>query len=259
VGAAPRVAAGLTARRAVLYAALLLGAALFLAPIVPALWEVLSIPYGTAVLNSIAISVIFTVVSTASSALAGFAFARRRIWWKEALFVVVLTTMMVPWIVLLIPQFVFFYRLGLTNTWWPWVLWSIQGMPLQIFLFRQFFASFPRELEDAAETDGSSRFRIFWEIFLPNSKPVIAVAATWAFIFVWGDFLTQDLLYISDPNSTLVVRLVRDIGVSQGFGGQPDLAGAVGGLALYSLPPIVLFLLVQRHILHGIAMTGLKR
>lgn len=245
-------------RRLVLYSALVLGAALFLTPILPALWGVFSVPYAAAALNSIAISVIFTVGSTLSSALAGFAFARQRVWWKEILFLIVLGTMMVPWIVLLIPQFVFFFRLGLTNTWWPWVLWSIQGMPLQIFLFRQFFAGFPRELEDAAEVDGSSRFRIFWDIFLPNSKPVIAVAAVWAFVFVWGDFLTQDLLYISDPNGTLVVRLVRDIGLSQGFGGAPDLAGAVAGLALYALPPVVLFLLVQRYIIQGIAMTGLK-
>jgi multiple sugar transport system permease protein len=247
-------------RRGGLYAAVVLGSALFLTPIVPALWGLVSIPYGYAALNSIAISVVFTGVSTFSSALAGFALARQRVWWKEIVFVIVLATMMVPWIVLLIPQFVFFYRLGLTNTWWPWVLWSIQGMPLQIFLFRQFFANFPRELEDAGEMDGSSRFRIFWEIFLPNSKPVIAVAATWAFIFVWGDFLTQDLLYLSDPNSTLVVRLVRDLGLDQqGFGGSPDLAGSAAGLALYSVPPIVLFLLVQRHIVQGIAMTGLKR
>jgi multiple sugar transport system permease protein len=241
------------------YAALGSGGALFLAPIVPAVWGVFSIPYGAAALNSIAISVIFTAISTFSSALAGFGFARQRVWWKDVLFVAVLGTMMVPWIVLLIPQFVFFYRLGLTNTWWPWVLWSIQGMPLQIFLFRQFFATFPRELEDAAEIDGTGRFRIFWEIFLPNAKPVVAVAATWAFLFVWGDFLTQDLLYVSDPNGTLVVRLVRDIGINQGFGGRPDLAGAVGGLALYSLPPIVLFLFVQRYIVQGIALTGLKR
>ncbi len=249
-------------KRAGLYAALGLGAALFLTPLLPAVWGVLSIPYGAAALNSIAIGVIFTAVSTLSSALAGFGFARQRVWWKEILFIFVLGTMMVPWIVLLIPQFVFFFRLGLTNTWWPWVLWSIQGMPLQIFLFRQFFANFPRDLEDAAEIDGSSRFRIFWDIFLPNSKPVIAVAATWAFIFVWGDFLTQDLLYISDPNGTLVVRLVRDVGLYQAyaaFGGQPGLTGSVAGLALYALPPIVLFLYVQRYIVQGIAMTGLKR
>lgn len=246
-------------RRVALYIALGVCAALFFTPIAVALRDVFSFGYGAAALNSIAISVIFTVISTASSALAGFAFARQRVWWKEILFLFVLGTMMVPWIVILIPQFVFFFRLGLTNTWWPWVLWSIQGMPLQIFLFRQFFASFPRELEDAAEVDGSSRLRVFWDIFLPNSKPVIAVAATWAFLFVWGDFLTQDLLYISDPHGTLVVRLAREIGYSaQGFGGGAGLVGSAGGLALYSVPPIVLFLLVQRYIVQGIAMTGLK-
>ena len=114
---------------------------------------------------------------------------------------------MVPWIVTMIPQYVIFYRLHLINTPWPWVLWGIQGTPLQIFLFRQFYATFPRELEDAAAIDGSGRLRIFFDIFVPNSKPVIAIAAVWAFILVWGDYLTQDLFYLIDPNGTLLTRI----------------------------------------------------
>jgi ABC-type glycerol-3-phosphate transport system permease component len=157
----------------------------------------------------------------------------------------------VPWIVTMIPQFVIFYRLHLINTPWPWVLWGLQGTPLQIFIFRQFYASFPRELEDAAAIDGSGRLRIFWDIFVPNSKPIIAVAAVWAFILVWGDYLTQDLFFLLDPNGTLLTRITDVLpSTTQTFPTLP--------LALYALPPIVFFLFVQRYITQSVVRTGIK-
>jgi ABC-type glycerol-3-phosphate transport system permease component len=131
------------------------------------------------------------------------------------------------------------------------VLWGIQGTPLQIFLFRQFYATFPRELEDAAAIDGSGRLRIFWDIFVPNSKPIIAVAAVWAFILVWGDYLTQDLFYLLDPNGTLLTR-IADFLPSQ-TGSLPSLS-----LALYALPPLVFFVVVQRYITQSVVRTGIK-
>jgi ABC-type glycerol-3-phosphate transport system permease component len=172
------------------------------------------------------------------------------VWWKNVIFLCVLSTLMVPWIVPLIPQYVLFYRLHLVGTPWPWVLWGIQGTPLQIFLFRQFFASFPRELEDAAAIDGSGRLRIFWDIFVPNSKPVIAVAAVWAFILVWGDYLTQDLFFVLDPNGTLLTRITDTVNVNGDVSSLP--------LALYALPPIVFFVLVQRYITQSVIATGIK-
>jgi len=157
----------------------------------------------------------------------------------------------VPWIVTMIPQYVLFYRLHLVNTPWPWVLWGIQGTPLQIFLFRQFYATFPRELEDAAAIDGSGRLRIFWDIFVPNSKPVIAIASVWAFILVWSDYLTQDLFYLLDRNGTLLTRITNLFA----FGGSvSDLP-----LALYALPPVIFFVVVQRYITQTvITTTGVK-
>jgi multiple sugar transport system permease protein len=204
-----------------------------------------------ALLNSLTIAISFTVLSTASAALAGFAFARHRVWWKNVVFLFVLSTLMVPWIVTMIPQFVIFYRLHLINTPWPWVLWGIQGTPLQIFLFRQFYASFPRELEDAAAIDGSGRLRIFWDIFVPNSKPVIAVAAVWGFILVWGDYLTQDLFYLLDSNGTLLTRIADYLPSAEAP--LPSLS-----LALYALPPILLFVFVQRYITQSVVRTGIK-
>jgi ABC-type glycerol-3-phosphate transport system permease component len=230
---------------------LLLGAVVFAGPVVLGLGHLTNTIWGMALFNSLVIAISFTVLSTASAALAGFAFARHRVWWKNVIFLFVLSTLMVPWIVTMIPQFVIFYRLHLINTPWPWVLWGLQGTPLQIFIFRQFYASFPRELEDAAAIDGSGRLRIFWDIFVPNSKPVIAVAAVWAFILVWGDYLTQNLFFLLDPNGTLLTRITDVLpNTAQVF---PTLA-----LVLYALPPIVFFLFVQRFITQSIVRTRIR-
>jgi len=218
-------------------------------PVVLGLVHLARFAYGMALVNSLVIALAFTTLSTASAALAGFALARSRVWWRNVVFVLVLSTLMVPWVVTLIPQYVLLYRLHLVNTPWPWVLWGIQGTPIQIFLFRQFYAGFPRELEDAAAIDGSGRLRIFWDIFVPNSKPVIAVAALWAFVLVWGDYLTQDLFYLLDRNGTLLTR-ITDL-VVFGGAGEANLP-----LVLYALPPLVLFVLVQRSVVRNALAPG---
>jgi multiple sugar transport system permease protein len=230
---------------------LLLSAAVFVGPLVLGLGHLARVPWGGALVNSLVIATAFTVLSTASAALAGFAFARRRVWWKNVVFLFVLSTLMVPWIVTMIPQYVIFYRLHLINTPWPWLLWGLQGTPLQIFLFRQFYATFPRELEDAAAIDGSGRLRIFWDIFVPNSKPVIAVASVWAFILVWGDYLTQDLFFVGDRNGTLLTRVADTL--SAGDGTLSTLP-----LALYAIPPIVFFVIAQRYITQTLVTTGIR-
>jgi multiple sugar transport system permease protein len=230
---------------------LFVSAIVFAGPILLGLGHLARVPWGGALFNSLVIAGAFTALSTASAALAGFAFARRRVWWKNVVFLFVLSTLMVPWIVTLIPQYVIFYRFHLINTPWPWVLWGLQGTPLQIFLFRQFYATFPRELEDAAAIDGSGRLRIFWDIFVPNSKPVIAVCAVWAFILIWGDFLTQDLFFILDPNGTLLTRITTTLTVG-------DATLSTLPLALYALPPLVFFLLVQRYITQTVVPSGVR-
>ncbi len=231
---------------------LLVGAVVFVGPIVVGLGHLARFPFGMALFNSLVIACSFTALSTVSAALAGFAFARNRVWWKNIVFLFVLSTLMVPWVVTMIPQYVVFYRLHLINTPWPWVLWGIQGTPLQIFIFRQFYASFPRELEDAAALDGSGRLRIFWDIFVPNSKPVIAIASLWAFILVWGDFLTQDLFFLLDRNGTLLTRITGLLALD---------GGALSSLplALYALPPVIFFVVVQRYIAQTVlTTTGIK-
>ena len=151
-------------------------------------------PFFKLAWNTLQIALPSTILTVLSSALAGFAFARLNAPGKRVLFILVLSMLLVPRMVTTIPNFMLFSKLGLTNTYWPWILWGISGSSFNIFLFRQFFAAVPKDLEDAAEVDGCSRFRIFWQIFLPVSGPVIATAAIFHFQWVWGDWFTPNIL-----------------------------------------------------------------
>jgi multiple sugar transport system permease protein len=210
--------------------------------------------FGRFATNSLVLATSFTVLVVASSALVGYGFARHRGPGREALFIIVLATMMVPAIVLFVPQFVMFAKLGLTNTYWPWILWGLSASPFHIFLFRQFFAQFPRELEDAAEVDGAGPLRIFLQIFVPNSGPVLAASAIFAFLWVWGDYLYPILLLTAD-NTTLAVKLATAYVDARN---NPLQTVTMAGIVLYVLPLVAIFFLAQKFIIRGIVTTGLR-
>ncbi len=161
---------------------------------------------------------------------------------------------MIPSIVTVIPQFIVFSRLHLTNTYWPWILWGLAASPFHIFLFRQFFASIPRELEDAAEVDGCSPFRIFWQIFLPNAKPALATSFLFNFVGVWGDYFTP-LIFLSDEKTTLAVKLVRAYTDPQG---HVLITTTLAACVIYTLPLVILFFLGQKYLTRGVVTSGLK-
>ncbi len=131
---------------------------------------VTDINFAAYTVNSLLLSTLYATLVTFSSAAVGFGFARLRGRGKRALFVVVLSTMMIPQILTLIPTYVLFARIGLVNTYWPWVLWGLSASPYLVFLFRQFFAAIPAELEDAAIIDGCGYGRIFL-VDLPAAVP----------------------------------------------------------------------------------------
>src|SRR5262249_9444310 len=163
-------------------------------------------PYLRHFWNSTVLAGSYTVLVVLSSAAAGFGFSRHRgVPGRDLLFAVLLATMMVPQLVTLVPQYMLFSELGLLNPSWPWILWGAHGSAFHIFLFRQFFASIPRDLEDAAEVDGCGKFRIFWQIFLPNALPAVCASAIFSFTWVWGDWLYPKL-FLNDQITTLAVR-----------------------------------------------------
>jgi len=212
------------------------------------------IPFFNYVRNSLVLGASFTTLCVMSSSLAGYAFARIQAPGKNLLFSIVIALLMIPAIVTVIPQFVIFSQLGLTGTYWPWVLWGIGGSSFHIFLFRQFFMAFPRELEEAAELDGCSPFRVFLEIFLPNAQPVLATSAILNFMWVWSDWFNP-LIFLSDANTTLAVKLNYAYVTPQGQQLTPVVLAAC---VLYVLAPVAMFFFGQKYILQGVVTTGLK-
>lgn len=210
--------------------------------------------YGKYAFNSAFLATMSAILTVTTSSLVGFGFARIEAPGRGRLFGIVVALLMVPNIVYVIPQFVVYARLNLVGTWWPWVLGGLAASPFHIFLFRQFFMNFPKELEEAAEVDGCSLFRIYWQIFLPNAKAALAVSFILVWVWVWGDWFTP-LIYLNNENTTLAVQLTR------GYvdpSGNPLITLSMAGSVLYILPPIIMFFLGQKQILEGVVTSGLK-
>jgi ABC-type glycerol-3-phosphate transport system permease component len=217
-------------------------------------YAVTLIPYWTYAWRSTFLAVTFSTLTVLTSSMAGYAFSRVRAPGRDFLFGIVLALLIVPGIVTTIPQFIVFSRLGLVNTYWPWVLWGISASPFHIFLFRQFFSTIPRQLEDAAEVDGAGQLRIYASLFLPNSMPVIATSFIFNFSWTWSDWFGP-LIYLNEEKTTLAVKLTRGYQNPQGFTMvMPQLAAAV----IYTIPLILLFFIGQRYIIQGVVTSGIK-
>ncbi|MBK4348644.1 carbohydrate ABC transporter permease [Lacisediminihabitans changchengi] len=204
--------------------------------------------------NSLLLSLITSVLSTASSAFVGFAFARMRAPGQRALFNVVIATMMIPAIATLIPTYVLFSRIGLVGTYWPWVLWGLAGTPYLIFLFRQFFSTIPLELEDAAIIDGAGWIRTFVQVFLPLARPAILTSMLLSFTWTWGDYLAPSLLLNYD-NTTLSVATAAGYLDAHGSGILTLQAAAA---VMYIAPIIVIFLFTQRYFMGSAVGSSVK-
>ena len=194
-----------------------------------------------------------TAGTLVTASLAAYAFARLRFPLREPLFLLVLSTIMLPSIVTLIPTFIVFRTLGWIDTFMPLIvpLW-FGGGAFNIFLFRQFFMTIPLELDEAARIDGASNFRIYWGVILPLSKPVLATIAVFAFIHHWNDFF-EPLIYLQSPeNWTMAIGL-------RGFRGlySTEWNLMMAASTAMILPLLILFFFAQRYFVSGIQMSGL--
>lgn len=204
--------------------------------------------------NSLILSTVHATLVTLSSAMVGFGFARLKGWGKRPLFIVMLSSMMLPSIVTLFPTYAIFARVGLVGTYWPWVLWGIAGSPYLIFLFRQFFMAIPTALEEAAVLDGCGYGRIFLQIFLPLSTPAVVTAFLLSFMWVWGDYITPSLL-LNINNTTLAVAV--SVSYVDAHGNAVATVQAAGSL-LYMVPEMVLFFFAQRYFVRSVVTSGIK-
>ena len=212
-------------------------------------------PFVQVALRTAILALSTAALSAFISSMVGYAFARyNEVKGNKQLFGLVIAMLIVPFIVILIPQFILYARLKLTNTYWPWILGALAGSPYNIFMFRQFFLNFPKDLEDAAEIDGCNAFQVYWKIFLPNSKPVIATVLIFGFMGVWGDYLMPSI-YLNASKTLLGVTLATAFKNPQGIDLRTiSLAASV----IYVLPMIIVFFFGQKHILKGVVTSGLK-
>jgi multiple sugar transport system permease protein len=269
------------AKKVLAYAVLCLAAAVFLLPLFWMLssslkpeWQVLAnppvwlpspprwenyrealtyLPFGRYALNTLIISLGAIVGHVLSCTLVAYAFARLRAPGKNFMFLLVLSTLMLPYPVTMVPLFALFNQLGWINTFLPLIVPAFFGNAFYIFLLRQYFLTLPPELEDAARMDGANTLQVLWRVILPISTPALATVVIFTFQATWNDFL-QPLIYLQDQSHytlTLGLNFFRG-----SF--QVNWAYLMAASLVVVLPVVIVFFLAQRLFIQGIAMTGMK-
>jgi multiple sugar transport system permease protein len=218
-------------------------------------WHAMTVSFTQFFLNSTLITVLSVIGNVISCSFAAYAFARLEFTGKTLWFGLMMMTLMIPYHVVLIPQYILFLKLGWVNTYLPLIVPRfLAGDAFFIFLMVQFFRQLPRELDEAAAIDGCSPFKIYWSVILPLSTPAMATAAIFSFIWTWEDFLGP-LVYLNDMKQYTVPLALRS------FIAQDSVSayGQLFAMSVLSILPVVLFfVLFQRLIIRGIAMSGLK-
>ncbi|MCM3443658.1 carbohydrate ABC transporter permease [Metabacillus halosaccharovorans] len=204
-------------------------------------------------LNSSIIVAFNVVLNTASSFFVAYGFARFKHKLNGPLFMIVLATMMIPEHVTLVPQFLLFSKLGWVNTYLPLIVVGAFGVPYKIFLMRQFILTLPKELDESAYMDGANSFQVLTKIIAPLCLPIMITMAIMTFNFHWNDFLGP-LIYLRDPE-----KFPLQLGLYALNGERETMTdyGVVFAASITALiPPLVLFLALQKHILSGIKLGG---
>ncbi|WP_245505169.1 carbohydrate ABC transporter permease [Neorhizobium sp. S3-V5DH] len=219
-------------------------------------WSDLPVSFGRFFSNSFLIAILCVGGNVVSCSLAAFAFSRLEFRGRRTLFALMLITLMLPYHVTLIPQYVLFRGLGWVDTFLPLVVPKFLAVDaFFIFLMVQFFRGIPKELDEAAMMDGCSPWRIYCRVIMPLSMPVLATASIFTFIWTWDDFLGP-LIYLNDMEQYTAMLGLRTFVDSTGVSNF----GGLFAMSVLSLVPIFgFFLLFQRLLIEGIATTGMKR
>lgn len=216
-----------------------------------------AVPFARYFLNTMILEVFNVAGTLLTCSVAAYSFSRLRWRGRNVVFGVLLTGLMLPQAVLLVPTFLMWNAIGVINTYIPLIVPSwfggAAGGIFNVFLLRQFFLTIPYEIDEAAYVDGANPFQVFWRIIIPLSKPAIMVVGIFTFIRVWNEFL-EPLVYLRDSNKfTLALGLAS-------FQGEFNAEwGFLMAAALVTiLPIIILFFFAQRYLIEGITLTGVK-
>jgi len=214
----------------------------------------LGVTFWTYVQNSLLVAIFSIIGTLISCTLAAYGFARIDWPGRDIVFVIVLATMMLPFQVTMIPLYIFFTtKLAWGNTLLPLIVPTFFANGFDIFLLRQFFRTVPEELADAGRVDGASELRIFWNIMLPLSTPVLATITVFTFLWAWNDF-QGPLIYLTDPRCFTMALGLQDYQQQHAVAWNLLMAAA----AIFTIPIIILFFFAQRTFIQGVKLTGLK-
>ena len=211
------------------------------------------VPFGRFSINTVIIALGTIVGTVLSCTVVAYGFARLRAPGKNALFVVLLATMMLPYPVTMIPLYVEFNTVGWDNTFLPLIVPAFFGVPFYIFLLRQFFMGIPTEFEDAARIDGANTPQILWHVILPMSKPALATVAILTFQSTWNDFLPP-LIYLHDQSKYTISLGLNFFRSTYTINWAYLMAASL----VTMLPVVLLFFFAQRLFIQGITLTGIK-
>lgn len=211
------------------------------------------VPFDRFILNTAFLVVMNIIGQLFAVTLVAYGFARLRFPGRSVLFLLMLSTLMIPYHVTLVPRFILFAKLGWVNTYLPLIVPAFTGSSFLIFMVRQYMMSIPFDLDEAAYIDGATRFDVFWRIILPLSRPALVLVVVFTFVGTWNDFL-QPLIYLNDPQLFTV-----SLGLSF-FQGTRETNWnlLMAGSLLATLPPLLLFFVAQRQLIGGISVEGLK-
>lgn len=212
-----------------------------------------AIPFAVYLKNTVSLCLITVVGSVLSSAVVAYGFAKLEFRGKPILFLIMISTMALPAQVTMVPVFALFRSLGWYGTYLPLIVPAFFGTPFFIFLMTQFYRNLPIELVEAARIDGAGEFRIFWQVMMPLSIPVLVTCALFQFLWTWNDFFGP-LLYINDASKYTLAYGLQQFLSAHGS----EWSRLMAGSTLFVLPIIVLFFCAQRTFIQGIATTGSK-
>jgi ABC-type glycerol-3-phosphate transport system permease component len=211
------------------------------------------VPFGRFIINTFILVALNILGELFAVTLVAYGFARVRFPGRSILFLLMLSTLMIPYQVTLVPRFILFSKLGWINTYLPLTVPAFTGSSFLIFLVRQYMMSIPYDLDEAAYIDGASRLQVFWHIILPLSRPALMLVIVFTFVGVWNDFL-QPLIYLNDPNLFTVSLGLSFFQDTRSTNWNLLMAGSL----LATIPPLLLFFFAQRQLIGGISIEGLK-
>jgi multiple sugar transport system permease protein len=216
-------------------------------------WDVA--PLATGLLNSLIVTASVVVVGTFSSTMAAFAFAKLDFPHKQKIFIGLLATMMIPAVVMIIPQFLVFAEIGWIDTLLPLIVPAMLGNITMIFFLRQYMLGLASELLDSAKLDGAGFVRIYWSIFLPLCKPAIAANVIIVFMATWNDYLGP-LIFTHSPENSTVQLVIASL--NSYYAEQTDFPIMMASSIIAVLPVVLLFIGAQRYFVDSFAFSGIK-